>query len=139
MSEKTASTTKELAAALAERTDIIIIEGSLGDAVVRIIFTGKIAWALAIASIATAVYSLVGSSGTAAVFSVASAATAVGIIGYQATKFALELALAAVQFATFTASLGIGALNMLREYTIQRRDGSLLVLALRAALEARNA
>ncbi len=124
----TVKTSKELGEAIKNEESSIYIEGDLKNKVVRIKFTGKLAWAVAGASIAGAVllYLLtpaatvasapVAGAGGAVTFTGAavSAGAAMTILGIPATTAAIAIAVAAG---------GYGAIISLRDkYKISRKD-----------------
>ena len=61
----TVSTAKELGTAISNNDNQIIIEGSLGDAVITINAIGPVAWAIAIGAIGVAIAGIAITAGTA--------------------------------------------------------------------------
>ena len=115
-------TEKELAQALKEEEDVLEIEGDLKKKVLKIKATGKIAWGIAIAAIATAVAATIvaiPTGGTSEVVSFMVAPAAVGILGVDVTMAAIYIAVAAG---------GVGVLNSLRKYEIMGEFGDTLML-----------
>ena len=113
---------KDLGKALNDTQDIIEIQGSLKDKVIRIKATGKVAWVVAIGSIGVSVASIVAlpmTGGTSSTANFVTAPVAVGILGSATTVSAISIAVAAG---------GVGALNKLRKYKITRNDANGIVL-----------
>lgn len=133
MSKSTVTTSdeKELARAVKNKVDLIIVEFDLAKKVLRIKATGKVAWAIAIAAIAAVVAAIIASGGlalvpgavvlTPAIWAPVAvlAAPAVGILGFPTTLAAISIAIAAG---------GVGALNKLRKYKVVERGEDWLVL-----------
>lgn len=118
------STEKDLGAALKEEQDTIVVEGNLVGVVLRIRATGKIAWAIAIAAIATvAVLVMTSSTGVgapaAAALAPVAGGAAVSVLGAGATVSAVLVALAAG---------GVASLNKLRNYEEVDRSPGRVVL-----------
>lgn len=117
------TTEKELAKQLEANAERIEIEGNLGNKIIRIKATGKVAWAIAFGAIAVAVAGVIaapatgGASGTASLFA---APAAIGILGSSATLAAISIAVAAG---------GIGALKKLRKYRIVEKSPGWVVIA----------
>ena len=108
---------KELGKALKENQDTIVIEGELGEKVIRIKATGKVAWVIAIAALVVAVPMAMSGVGIAA--SGITATGAVAVLGAGATTSAIAIAVAAG---------GVGALNKLRKYRLEKKDGTRVIL-----------
>ena len=115
---------KELAKALKDKADIIVIEGEFGKVSFRIYAIGKVAWVVAIGGIAAAV-ALIFASGGVPLFSpgtlpgaALAAAPAVGILGWPATTAAITIAL---------TGGGVGILNKFRKYKLIERDDNQIV------------
>ncbi len=115
---------KELAKALKNKVDIIVIEGEFGKVSFRIYAIGKVAWVVAIGGIAAAV-ALIFASGGVPLFSpgtlpgaALAAAPAVGILGWSATTAAITIAL---------TGGGVGILNKFRKYKLIERDDNQIV------------
>ncbi len=118
---RTVSTDEELAKAVKDDVDTIEIEGPLGKKTIRIKATGKIAWAVCFAALAIAVASILTApttSGTSTVAGVVVAPAVVSILGMPTTLTAISIAV---------AGGGIGILNKLRKYDMEKR-GNLLIL-----------
>ena len=108
------SSEKELAAAIERGDGCIEIEISLGEKVIKIKTTGKVAWAIAIGAIAVAVVSILAAPATGGISSAPVAAfapVAVGVLGLGTTTTAVAIAVAAG---------GVGALNKLRNYDVEK-------------------
>lgn len=120
-SKVTTSDEKELARAVKNKVDLIIVEFDLAKKVFRIKATGKVAWAIAIGGIIAVIATIVGTSGLA----IPLAATtfgipAVSILGLPATVAAVNIAL---------AGRGSRTLNKLRrEYEVVEYKDNRLVL-----------
>ena len=115
---------KELAKALKDKVDIIVIEGEFGKVSFRIYAIGRVAWIVAIGGIAAAV-ALIFASGSMPLFSpgtlpgaALAAAPAVGILGWPATTAAITIAL---------TGGGVGILNKFRKYKLIERDDNRIV------------
>ena len=115
---------KELAKALKDKADIIVIEGEFGKVSFRIYAIGRVAWVVAIGGIAAAV-ALIFVSGGVPLFSpgtlpgaALAAAPAVGILGWPATTAAITIAL---------TGGGVGILNKFRKYKLIERDDNQIV------------
>ena len=109
-----AMTEKELAEAIESGANSIEIYGDLARHTIGIKATGQAAWLVAIGAIGVAVASLMVSPATAGVsagFAAASAAGAVGILGAATTATAISIAVAAG---------GVGVLNRLRDYDMEK-------------------
>lgn len=105
---------KELAKAIENNENIIEIEGDLSKKILKIKATGKVAWAIAFCAIAASVALVISSIGTGGISSVgivATAPTAVGILGVGATSTAIAIAIAAG---------GVGVLKKLRNYKLEK-------------------
>jgi hypothetical protein len=128
------TTKQQLGEAVKRRDSEIIIEGELARGVIRIKATGAIAWALAAASLATAVglylatpvatvtTAPVGGAGGGVLFGAGTVAagTAAGVIGLNAVTVAIGVAIAAG---------GFGAVTALRnQYKIKEKADNRLVL-----------
>lgn len=120
------TTEKELARAVKEGQDTIVIEGDLAKKTIRIKATGNVAWAVAIGAIGVAVCSIMvtaGSGGASTPVTGTTAALAgggaVAILGGPATISAISVAVAAG---------GVGALKTLRRYKITENNGNRVVL-----------
>lgn len=119
----TITSEKELGKALKENEVVIeIANDELGKKVIRIKATGKVAWAFALAALAIAVPAAISAFATAGVGAVASGLTATGavaVLGAGATTSAIAIAVAAG---------GVGALNKLRKYRLEKKDGNRVIL-----------
>lgn len=110
----TARTEKELANAIENGANSIEIYGDLARHTIGIKATGQVAWLVAIGAIGVAVASLMVSPATVGIsagFAAASAAGAVGILGAATTATAISIAVAAG---------GVGVLNRLRDYDMEK-------------------
>lgn len=105
-------TEKELAQALKENKNYIEIEGDLARKVFKIKATGKIAWTIAIAAIA---------AGAAITISTAGAGlpTAHGLVAIS-TVSTLGVGATTTAIAIAVAAGGVGVLNKLREYKLEK-------------------
>ncbi len=114
---------KELGKALKENAvEIVITKDELGRRVTKIKATGNVAWGIAIAAIAVAVIAIISAPATAgasAVISAAAAPAAIAVLGTGATATAIGIAVAAG---------GVGALNSLRNYKLEKRDGKTVLI-----------
>lgn len=113
---------KELGCAIRDNVDTIEIEGDLAKKVVRIKATGKVVWVVAIGAIGVAVASIAlapasGGASTAAGF--IATPVAVGGLGVSVTACAVSIAVAAG---------GVGALNKLRKYKLEKKSDGGIVL-----------
>ena len=115
---------KELAKAVKDKVDMIVIEGEFGKVSFRIYAIGRVAWIVAIGGIAAAV-ALILASGSMPIFSpgtlpgaALAAAPAVGILGWPATTAAITIAL---------TGGGVGILNKFRKYKLIERDDNRIV------------
>ena len=113
---KVVSTAKELGEAIKQKEDTIEIVGNLATSTIRIRATGKIAWGIAIAAIAIAIYGMIAAQ---PVSGFVAAPAAVGVLGVSATGTAMGIAVAAG---------GVGSLTSLREYKEISRSKDKLVL-----------
>lgn len=95
----TIRTEKELAKQIENNADMIVIESSLKNKVIRIKATGKAAWIVAIGAIGVAVTSFLSAPATRGVSIVSSfvgASAAVTTLGLSTTTSAILIAIAAV-------------------------------------------
>jgi len=117
------SSEKELGEALKTQQDTIEIEGDLAKKVIRIKATGAVAWGVAIGAIAVAVVAILTSPATGGAHGVIcaglTAPVAVGILGGGAATAAIAVAVAAG---------GIGALNRLRSYKMEKLGPDHIIL-----------
>ena len=128
---KTVRTSKELGKALKNNESYIYVEGDLKNKIIRIKIAGRLAWAVAGASIATAVALYLASpaatittGGVGGAISFTGSATAATvastILGIPATTVAISIAVAAG---------GFGAITSLRNnYIIERKDSNGMLL-----------
>ena len=123
MSKSTVTTSdeKELARAVKNKVDLIIVEFDLAKKVFRIKATGKVAWAIAIGAIIAVIAVIVGTSGLAIPLATTTfGIPAVGILGLPAAVTAVRIAL---------AGRGSRTLNKLRrEYEVVEYKDNRLVL-----------
>ncbi len=113
---------KELGEAIKRGDDSIEIEGDLTKKVLKIKATGTVAWAVAIGAIGIGVAAIIAAPATGGISTTASfvaAPAAVGILGGGATVAAITIAVAAG---------GIGSLNLLRKYKVEKVDGNKVIL-----------
>ncbi|MEI3776128.1 hypothetical protein [Pectobacterium brasiliense] len=120
------TTEKELAKAIKENQDTIIIEGDLAKKTIKIKATGKVAWVIAFAAIGIAVGATIATVGTGGAATpvtgtaaLVGASGAVGVLGVSTTTSAIAIAVAAG---------GVGVLTRLRKYTIVDKSNSRVVL-----------
>lgn len=125
MSRARVRTEKELVKAIKEEKDIIEIEADLGEKVIRIKATGKVAWAVAIGAIGvavTATFLIVPTGGASAP---ATGALLPAAVAFGGGIGGISVACAAVSIAV--AAGGVGALNTLREYDLTEKDGMVIL------------
>ena len=117
------TTEKELGKALKEEQDSIEITGELAEKVIKIKATGKVAWAVAIGAIAVAVVAVLTSPATGGGHGIIAvgitAPVAAGILGVSVTMAAIAIAVAAG---------GVGALNKLRSYKLEKLGQDHIIL-----------
>lgn len=113
-------TEKELGEALKKDQSRIEIEGDLSKKVIKIKATGKVAWLVASGAIAVAVIAVLATPATGGTSNVAhfvAAPVAAATLGVSVAGSAIAIAV---------ASGGIGALNKLRKYSLEKNaDGSI--------------
>lgn len=117
---------KELGEAIKNGEDYIEIEGDLRKKVFKIKSKGKISWAVVIAGTTVAVTSIIATAATGGTAAPASAlvttpalAGAVGVLGVPTTISAIGIAV---------AGGGVGALNKLRDYDIEKISDDKVIL-----------
>ena len=118
----TITSEKELGQALKSKRDTIEIEGDLSKKVIKIKATGAVAWVVAIGAIGIAVaatFAAPATAGTSGVLSVVGAGAAVSVLGLSTTTAAISIAVAAG---------GVGALNTLRSYKIEKKTPNKIIL-----------
>lgn len=98
--------------------EIEIADENLTGHVIRIKITGAIAWVVAIGAIAVAVIAILAAPVTGGTSAVASAVAA------PAAATAIPIALDVVPTPNTAAAGGVSALNKLREYKIEKRNGT---------------
>lgn len=122
----TVSTAKELGTAISNNENQIIIEGTLGDAVITINAVGPVAWAIAICAIGVAVAGIVVTAGTAGVGApVGAASEVVAVPALIATLGSASTATTAIGIAA--AGGGVGVLTSLRKYNAKRENGKVIL------------
>ena len=117
-----ASNEEELGKALKNQVDEIEISIDLENKVGKIKATGKVAWAVAIGAIGTAVVFLLAGPGTMGTSAIAAAPT------FLAASTALggaSVATSAIMIAV--AAGGVGALNSLRNYNLVKENGKAIL------------
>ena len=120
-------TEKELGAALKADESTIEIEGSLQEKVVKIKATGKVAWAVAIGGVAVAVVAVCTTGATAGTSGPITVPIGAASIAVPAATLGATVAMSAVAIAV--AAGGVGALNKLRKYKMEKsRDGRLVLV-----------
>lgn len=125
----TVSTVKELGTAISNNENNIIIEGKLGNAVIKINAVGPVAWSIAIGAIGVAVAGIVvtgGTGGPGAPVGVASEIVAAPVL--VTTLGSASTATTAIGIAV--AGGGVGVLTSMRKYKA-KREGSKVVLTKR--------
>ncbi|MED9968304.1 MAG: hypothetical protein UFJ18_16240 [Blautia sp.] len=113
---------KELGKALKEKRDTIEIEGDLVRKVFKIKITGKVAWGVCIAAITVAVTWMLTGGVAMPVSNIAALpvlAAPIGVLGTGTTVSAVAIAVAAG---------GVGALNLLRDYDIEKISDTKAIL-----------
>src|SRR5574344_1180697 len=121
------SNEKELGQAVKNNTDTIEIEGDLARKVIRIKATGKVAWGVAIAGLAVGV--------TAAIVTADSAGTSAPVtapVACGATSPGIEslggIDIASAAFFIALSGGGIGILNKLRNYKLEKKGENKVLL-----------
>lgn len=121
------SNEKELGQAVKNNTDTIEIEGDLARKVIRIKATGKVAWGVAIAGLAVGV--------TAAIVTADSAGTSTPVtapVAFVATIPVIEslggIDIASTAFFIALSGGGIGILNKLRNYKLEKKGENKVLL-----------
>lgn len=136
---KTVKTSKELGEAIKSNEDYIYVEGDLKNKVIRIKATGKIAWALAVGSLATAITLYLTLPATLTVSTTAGGpvGTAVGgaisftggVVTSTVVATALGVKAAAVAIGIGVAFGGVGGVITLRDkYIIVNKDEDGIIL-----------
>jgi len=122
----TVSTAKELGTAISNNDNQIIIEGSLGDAVITINAIGPVAWAIAIGAIGVAVAGIVITAGTAGAGApVGAASELVAAPALIATLGSTSTATTAIGIAA--AGGGVGTLSSMRRHKAKREGGKVVL------------
>lgn len=107
---------KELAEAIKNNEDTIYIEGDLKKAVIRIKATGKIAWGVCFAALATAIVAILATPGLAVTTGgVGGAMSFAGSVSMSAVAAATLGSAVAPAIAIGIAAGGAGVLNLLRD------------------------
>lgn len=119
----TVSTAKELGTAISNNDNQIIIEGSLGDAVITINAIGPVAWAVAIGAIGVAIAGIAITAGTGA--PVGAASELVAAPALIATLGSASTATTAIGIAA--AGGGVGVLTSMRKYKVRREGGKVVL------------
>lgn len=120
------TTEKELAEALKKEQDEIVVEYDLAKKVVRIKAMGKVAWGACIVALGIAVASVIttlGTAGTSGPITVPSTVVSYGIAG---ATMGTSTATTAVAIAV--AGGGIGVLNKLRKYRMEKVSEDKIIL-----------
>lgn len=120
------TTEKELGKALKEGQDTIEIEMDLCKKVIKIKVMGKVAWGICIASATIAVSCAVVAVSTAGTTAVPDALIATPAMATLASVLGLPTAISAVAIAV--AGGGVGALNKLRNYRLERVSDEKIIL-----------
>ena len=113
---------KELGKALKRKDNKIVIEGDLSKKVIRIKATGSVAWGVCIAAIAIAVAAILASP----VAAPASIPAIIPTLGAATTVLGIDAATAALGIAV--AGGGIGTLNTLRDYRLEKISDQKVIL-----------
>lgn len=115
---KTVKTEEDLAQAMKDEEDAIIIEGDLANKTIKIKATGSFAWLAAVGAIGLAV--VAAPSGVGIPIAATSAFAATGVLGISTTTAAVAIAVAAG---------GVGILNSMRDdYKIVEESSNRVVL-----------
>lgn len=110
---------KALAEALKNDEGSIEIEGNLAEKTLKIKATGKVAWGVVcIGSIAVAVALIISYRGSSRV--IAGAGAAVGLVSAGAATSILGVGATSAAIAIAVAGGGVGILNKLRDYKVER-------------------
>lgn len=112
----TVKTEKELAKQIENNADMIVIEGSLKDKVIRIKAEGKASWIIALGAIGVAVAGILAGPATGGI----SASAAFLMAPAAVTTLGLPTATTAILIAV--AAGGVGVLNKLRDYDIVEKN-----------------
>lgn len=120
------TTEKELGKALKEGQDTIEIEMDLCKKVIKIKAIGIVSWGICIASITIAVSCAVVAVSTAGTTAVPDALIATPAMATLASVLGLPTAISAVAIAV--AGGGVGALNKLRNYRLERVSDEKIIL-----------
>ena len=126
------TTAKELGQAIKDDVDIIEIEGDLASKVIRIKATGKIAWSVAAGALAVVITTMIMDLATLPL-DVATLGLSKAFKSFVATAGG---ATAATTLGTATATAvtigvaggGIGALNKLRDYRLEKKNDKKVIL-----------
>ena len=113
---------EELGKALKNEVDEIEISIDLENKVGKIKATGKVAWAVAIGAIGTAVVFLLASPGTMGTSAIAAAPT---FLVASTALGGASVATSAIMIAV--AAGGVGALNSLRNYNLVKENGKAIL------------
>ena len=113
---------KELGKALQRKDSKIVIEGDLSKKVIRIKATGAIAWGVCIAALAIAITAILAAPAAAPVSIPAMLPT----LGAVTSVLRIEATTAALGIAV--AGGGIGALNTLRNYRLEKISDQKIIL-----------
>lgn len=116
---------KELGEALKSGQDYIEIEGDLAKKTIRIKATGKVAWGACFAFISIAVGMSVVTIASGGTATPVSGSTAAASLGLAATTLGLPTAVSATGIAI---AGGVGALNKLRKYKLEKLSDTRIVL-----------
>lgn len=118
---------KELGKAIKNGENTIEIEvEKLGKKVIRIKATGKVAWGVCAAALAVAIASAIATAGTAGASSIATVPTALIGTGTAAATLGADVAASAVLIGA--AGGGIGTLNKLRNYDLEKVGNKKVIL-----------
>lgn len=115
-------TEKELANAVKEDKDTIIVEGDLKNEVIRIKAKGSVAWGVCIACLTVALVSILAAPETGG--------TSLAVSGFTGTDAASILGVSTASTAVLiaVAAGGVGVLNKLRKYNINTKNGYCILI-----------
>ena len=122
----TVTNAKELAAAVNNKENRIVIEGRLGDIVIKINAVGPVAWGVAIGAIEVALFGIAATTGSAGT------GTPIGIASECVAAPVLISALGSVSAATTAIGIavaggGVGVLSTMRRYSTARKNGRVVL------------
>lgn len=113
---------KDLGRDIKNNKDEIVVEGDLARRVIKIKITGNVAWGVCIAAIAIAIVGIPAAAptgGASAIITAPAMIGTVGILGAGTATSAVAIAIAAG---------GVGALNKLRNYKMEKISDTKIIL-----------